>query len=139
MIIFVYDELLYADDQIAAIFKIHIFKDRFESEPAPDMPKSNFFEFIFDFTSEVIAHSIVYFEAAVADSLMGDRFNIQEGTPVLSWKEVFYTIKDECVCYNRIYFNPRIFTPTMLRSSFDPEESPQNLICEVSADLDQFR
>ncbi len=135
---FVYDELLFADDQAAAAFRIHILRNKFETEPPVDLPKSNFFSFIFDYTSEVINHSIVHFEAALADETTGRRFGVTPGSPLLSWKEVFYTVRDEQVCHNRIYFNPNIFTPTMLRASFDPEESPDNLECEVTADLESY-
>lgn len=137
---FVYDELLYADDRVAAVFRIHLhLRDKFATEPPQDLPKSNFFAFIFDYTNEVISHSIVHFEAVLADETTARRFGVTEGSPLLSWKEIFYTVRDEQVCHNRIYFNPYVFTPTMLRASFDPEESPDNLECEVTADLDRYQ
>ncbi|GEM_PF-482838 len=135
----VYDELLMADGDIAAIFKIHIAKDALTMEPEENLAKSNFFEFIFDYTNEIIAHSIVFFEASLADALLATRFGISEGAPILSWKEVFYSIKDEKVCHNRIYFNPRIFKPTMLRNSFEPDEINGGVDCEVYPHLDDYQ
>lgn len=134
----VYDELLLSDDDIAAVFKIHVARDALVTEPEADLVKSNFFEFIFDYTSEIIAHSIVFFEAKVADEKLAERFKIEEGSPLLSWKEVFYSIKDEKVCHNRIYFNPTIFRPTMLRNSFEPDEITGGVHCEVREDLDHI-
>lgn len=135
---FVYDEILLSDDVPTAVFKIHVAKDALTMEPAEDLVKSNFFEFIFDYTSEIIAHSIVFFEPKLADAMLAKRFGIAEGDPILTWKEVFYSIKDEKVCHNRIYFNPNILKPAMLRSSFEPDEITGGVECEIYSDLSQF-
>lgn len=132
--IFVYDELLYADDQVAAIFKVNIFSKFFSELPNKYLEKSNFFEFIYNYTNEVIAHSIVNFEPAVAYEKTAKFFDIPVGEPIISWNEAFFSIKDECICNNQIYFNPKIFKPTILRSGFDPQES-KSIDCEVVEDV----
>lgn len=133
---FVYDELLYADDEIAAIFKVRILKSFFTTTPAEDLEKADFFSFIFQYTNEVIEHSIVYFEAAIADKKTAERFKLSIGDPILSWKEVFYTSRDECICTNKIYFNPRVLNPTILRSGFDPQERKAPLKSEIVHDFE---
>lgn len=132
---FVYDEILLSDNRPTAFFKIHIAKDALIKIPAEDLVKNNFFEFIFDYTNEIIAHSLVFFEPKLADSTLAKLFNIQEGDPLLSWKEVFYSVNDKKICHNRIYFNPTTFKPALLRNGFEPDEIRDQVECEIRSTL----
>lgn len=130
-----YDEIMYADDDAAALMHISIPARLFDSEVPKDLPKKDFFEFMFTYTKEIIAHSLVFFEAAESTPVMRKLFAMRTEKPVLSWKERFHNLQDECISYNTIYFNPDIFRPTMLRSGFYQEDIDYNVECSTVPDL----
>ena len=130
-----YDELLYTDDEVAAVMKMAIPARILAADVPPELPKKSFFEFIYNFTEESIAHSVVHFEAVTVTENMANRFGIDPATPVLSWKELFRNLKDECISFNRIYFNPRVFQPTLLRNGFYQEDISYEVPCTTLPDL----
>lgn len=132
----VYDELLYTDEEVAAVMKMAIPARILSSEVPPELPKKSFFEFIYNYTEEMIAHSVVHFEATNISRQMAERFGIDPAAPVLSWKELFRNLKDECISFNRIYFNPRIFQPTILRNGFYQEDINYEVPCTTVPDLE---
>jgi DNA-binding GntR family transcriptional regulator len=132
----VYDEILYANEDVAAIMHIAIPARTLIEEIPPELPKKSFFKLIFSSTKEVIAHSLVQFEAVTIPSPMCLRFGIDEGTSVISWIERFQNMQDECISMNRIYFNPRIFKPAILRNGFYQDDLVYEIPCTTHPSLD---
>jgi len=131
----VYDELLLADERVAAILQMAIPARILTEEVPHELPKKSFFDFIYTYTQETIAHSVVHFEATAISASMARHFGIDRGTPVLSWTEVFRNLKDKCISFNRIYFNPEVFQPTILRNGFYQEDLNFEVPCMTKPSL----
>ncbi len=131
----VYDEILYTDNDVAAVMKMSIPARILTADVPPELPKKSFFEFIYNYTEESIAHSVVHFEATTVSGNIADRFGIDPSAPVLSWKELFRNMNDKVISFNRIYFNPRVFQPTILRNGFYQEDINYEVPCITLPDL----
>lgn len=81
------------------------------------------FSFIFDYTGEVINHSVVNIVPALAGASLSRIFGIGQEEPVVSWREIFHNMQDKKLCFTRIYFNPKIMKLTMLRKGSYPHET----------------
>ncbi|MEI7885602.1 MAG: GntR family transcriptional regulator [Clostridia bacterium] len=131
-----YNEFMMANDTPACVTTSYIPASFFnEVFPPKDLPKPNMFEFIAAYTNENIAHSSVYFEAKEADEFLAKSFKLALNTPLLTWREVFYTVNDKPICYTRIYFHPEYFKPTMIRKGFALDEMQKNPVCKVVKDI----
>lgn len=131
----VYDEVMYAGDAAAAVMHITIPARLFNKEVPRDLPKKDFFEFMFNYTNEIIAHSLVFFEASESTPAMQKLFRLEDKRPLLSWKERFHNLQDDCISYNTIFFNPGLFRPSMLRSGFYQEDLDSSIVCTTREQL----
>lgn len=85
--------------------------------------KSNLFDFIISYTNERIFHSEVVFIPEIADESMLKTFKLKGPQAIIKGEEVFHGKYDLPLCYSKIFFNPTIFKPAMVRKGFSLDQS----------------
>jgi GntR family transcriptional regulator len=73
------------------------------------------YAFVWKYCREDLVQSILEFLPTTAGKREAELFAIKEGSPMISWRELFYNIKDVPISYNQIFFNPDIMKLKMLR------------------------
>ncbi len=132
----IYNEIMCAGGVPACTTSIYIKASFFNGKfPPENLPKPDMFAFIEEYTGEIIAHSLVMFEADKTDEFLAKSFSLPVDTPILTWREIFYTFDDTPICYTRLYFHPNLFTPTMIRKGFSSDESGSAVKCTVIKDI----
>ena len=133
---FIYDEYILADKKVAIALTMYIPDNLFQKKAPVDLPKRNMFSFIAEYTGEITTHSVVHFKPVLAGERLAKVFRIKKEDPVIYWREVFYNIQDQKICYTDIFFNPHIMNFTMLRKSASAEVTV-NCPCLVCEDLEE--
>ena len=71
-------------------------------------------DYIWSYCGRELAHALLNFEPIVAREEEVDLFSIPRGQPMITWREVFYTLDDIPICCSQVSFNPEIMKLRML-------------------------
>lgn len=113
--LFTFERLFYANDKVAIRALIKIPKIYMQTFPSEDEDVMTSYEFVWKYCKEDLVQSILEFLPMTAGEKEESIFAIKKGSPMISWRELFYNIKDVPISYNQIYFNPDIMKLKMLR------------------------
>lgn len=70
-----------------------------------------------------ITHSIAKLKARTAEGKVAEELGLTPGTPIFSWDEILYDLRDRPVLYSKVYFNTErvpLCTMRMVPSSMSP-------------------
>ncbi len=114
----VYDELVFANDDVASSHIINIpaklFPDDFNINITHEKASFN----LLDMLGYYNLHSIVEFIPELVDKRTAQLFSIEAKTPINTWEEYIYDQEDNLVCITKIRFNPKLFKLRMVRQDF---------------------
>lgn len=110
-----FERLFYGDDIPAIRVQVNMPVNILEEEPSQKDFEKPLTQFIWEFCYKELAQSIIEYIPISAGEKEKKLFNIESGTPLISWKEVFYDYKDYPISCNKIVFNPKIINLRMLR------------------------
>ena len=113
--LFTFERLFYANDKVAIKALIKIPKTYMHKLPLDGEVEMTSYAFVWKYCREDLVQSILEFLPTTAGKREAELFAIKEGSPMISWRELFYNIKDVPISYNQIFFNPDIMKLKMLR------------------------
>ena len=109
-------ERIFYGDNIPAVWVINRIPTKYLKEiPNNEQLKKPIYQIFWNCCQVKISQSIFEFVPIKAAQKESDIFNINKGTPMIAWHEVFYNLKDEPISYNRLVFNPEMISLKMLR------------------------
>ncbi len=71
-------------------------------------------DYIWSYCGKELAHALLNFVPITARKDEVDLFSVPKGEPMITWREVFYTLDDIPICCSRVSFNPEIMKLRML-------------------------
>jgi DNA-binding GntR family transcriptional regulator len=93
---------------------LHIFK-----REIPDkLPAMNIDDFLWDYCHQETSHSLSNYSPDLCDKNLAKLFGLPLPSAILVWKQVFYSVADEKLSYNEVYFNPEIGELITLRNRY---------------------
>lgn len=108
-----------ADKKTAIIAYNRIPLGYFKKEPPTrKMPVMDLDDFLWEYCHQETSHSISGYAPELADEEMAKSFNLQQPAAILVWKQTFYSLSDEKLSYNEVYFNPEIGDLITLRNRY---------------------
>lgn len=111
--VFVCERIYFADGKAAIYTQNRIPYFWFVKEP-PLEGQDNLNSFIEEFCGQKMTHGIQEITPILADKKEQELFGIEIGKPMISWKEIFYTLEDMPICLSEVKFNPEIIKMKML-------------------------
>jgi len=110
-----FERIFYGDDVPAVWVRNKIPTKYFNKIPHEEDLSKPIYQIFWDLCQEKISQSIFEFIPLNAKEKEKEIFQIKKGTPMISWKEIFYNLKDNPISYNLLVFNPNIINLKMLR------------------------
>lgn len=110
------DEVIYFADREPAILTYNLVSEHnLKSDPTKNNEEFNSLsEFLAIYTGKKISHSISNFWPDKADKETSEILRINENEAIISWRETFYGIFDEKICFSKIVFHPEIVELSIL-------------------------
>lgn len=109
-----YDRLFYTGEKLAIISNNIIPSQYFVRDLAEIQLEPNLAEFVWKYCQKEIAHGIFEFIPALIQAEDSILFGLNQGVPMTSWEEIFYTLEDDPICLSKVRFNPGIVKMKML-------------------------
>ena len=88
-----------------------------------DLPKDNFpiinlDDFLWEYCHQETSHALSGYSPLLCNERLAKLFGIGLPAAILVWKQVFYSVADEKLSYNEVYFNPEIGELITLRNRY---------------------
>jgi len=107
------ERLFFADGKAAIYAQNRIPYSWFVKEPTAE-GQSNLTSYIEEYCGQKMTHGIQEITPILAKKKDQQLFGITEGSPIIFWKEIFYTLEDMPICLSNVKFNPEIIKMKML-------------------------
>jgi len=108
----------FADGEAAIHCLVFVPEKLLTSRPT-DVGEENVYAFLRKYCGQEVEHTLIWFEPTSCDTDLSSCFGIPEGTPIIEWKEQFYNIYDEVICYSLTWFHPVSMKLSMLRKTWE--------------------
>ncbi|MGM0438446.1 MAG: GntR family transcriptional regulator [Bacillota bacterium] len=113
--IFNFERIFYGDD-VPAVWVWNKIPTKYLNKiPNKKDLENPIYQIFWNLCQEKISQSIFEFIPIKAKQKEKEIFQIKKGTPMISWKEIFYNLKDDPISHNLLVFNPELIKLKMLR------------------------
>jgi GntR family transcriptional regulator len=112
--IVVYERNFYAGDRLAICAQNRIPLQHFVVDLAAVDGQPDLGTLIWRYCRKNLAHGIQEFMPTLVGQEESLLFQLKQGEPMISWKEIFYTVEDLPICLSRVKFNPVLVKMKML-------------------------
>ncbi|MEW6622081.1 MAG: GntR family transcriptional regulator [Bacillota bacterium] len=112
--LFYFECIFYASSRPSIHCHIYVPQHKLKVLPAKQTEKT-IYKFLKKYCDEEVTHTIVSFHPINSNEALSKLFNLEPGTALLSWQQIYYNLFDEIICYSESYFNPEIIQTSMLR------------------------
>lgn len=109
-----YERKFFAEEKLAIISYNRIAETSFTKELENVAIERNISEFVWKYCHKELAQGIIEFVPFVAREKEFELFEVETGTPMTAWREVFYSVDDEPICTSFALFNPKMVKMKML-------------------------
>lgn len=110
----VYEKIFWVDGKIAIHAQNRIPHQNFVQDMEPVEAETDLGTLIWRYCRKDLAQGIQEFIPAVLQAEDVELFGLPQGTPMTSWKEIFYTVEDMPICLSWVKFNPVLVKMTTL-------------------------
>ncbi len=107
------ERIFLADGKAAIYAQNRIPYSWFVKEPAAE-GQSNLTSYIEEYCGQKMTHGIQEITPILAEKKDQQLFGVKIGSPMISWKEIFYTLEDIPICLSNVRFNQEIVKMKML-------------------------
>lgn len=107
-----------ADGKLAIIAYNRVPLNIFQKEIPVNIPVLNLDDFLWEFCHKETSHSLSSYVPILCDERLAKLFGLPLPSAILVWKQVFYSVADEKLSYNEVYFNPEIGELITLRNRY---------------------
>ncbi|MEI7884423.1 MAG: GntR family transcriptional regulator [Clostridia bacterium] len=83
-----------------------------------EIPNISIDDFLWELCRKETSHAISKQIPLLADKKLRDLFDLKTPTAVLKWEQVFYSVQDEKLCFNEVFFHPEICILSSLRNRY---------------------
>ncbi|MDD2371222.1 MAG: GntR family transcriptional regulator [Firmicutes bacterium] len=107
-----------ADDKLAIVAYNRIPLNLFQKDIPVEMPLLNLDDFLWEYCHQETSHSLSNYAPYLCDNNLAELFNLKSPSAILVWKQIFYSVADEKLSYNEVFFNPEIGELITLRNRY---------------------
>jgi len=107
-----------ADDKLGIIAYNKIPLKLFKKPIPTEMPSLSIDDFLWEYCYQETSHSLSSYIPSLCKDQMAKLFKLEMPTAILVWKQVFYSLADNKLCYNEVFFNPLIGELITLRNRY---------------------
>lgn len=107
-----------ADGKLAIVAYNRIPLNIFERDIPIVLPAMNIDDFLWEYCHQETSHSLSNYSPYLCDERLAKLFGLPLPSAILVWKQIFYSVADEKLSYNEVYFNPEIGDLITLRNRY---------------------
>jgi len=107
-----------ADGKLAIVAYNRVPIKIIQKEIPVEIPTLDLDDFLWEFCHKETSHSLSSYVPMLCSEVLAKQFGFTLPAAILVWKQVFYSVADEKLSYNEVYFNPEIGELIILRNRY---------------------